>query len=104
MEEALVQGALRPVELWDYVFPEECLNDVLSMLEINPETQNMEGWGMDRIKKQLLKRYLGGLEDIPKYDKVVPPRFIEKRGIALYPLGIKKDLRGKGWGYEQEML
>ena len=31
-------------------------------------------------------------------------RFIEKRGIAIYFLGIKKDKRGNFHGYNQEML
>src|SRR3990167_9827885 len=30
-ETLMVKGALRPIELWEYVFPEECLQEVFAM-------------------------------------------------------------------------
>ena len=101
-----VQGALRPIQLWEYVFPEESLNDVLTALEIpheNPHT----GQGLSNLKIAALRKMLGnGVKPVPDYEPVKNYRYIEKRGIALYPIGIKTDKRDekKDWGFEQEML
>ena len=32
-----VQGALRPIQFYEYVFPEECLGEVLAMMNIHKE-------------------------------------------------------------------
>ena len=103
-EVCMVQGALRPVELWEYVFPEECLPDVLTMLEIHKMNHN---WGLSEYKRKALRKMLGnGVMPIPKFEPVKNKRFIEKRGVAIYPIGIKKDktMAVDKWGFEQEML
>lgn len=99
-EIARVQGALRPIQLWEYVFPEECIDEVLEMMG--------DGWKLGKTKEATLRKMLGnGVKKIPKQkNKSTNYRYIEKRGVAIYPIGIKKDRRQK-WeevGYEQEML
>ena len=99
-----VQGALRPVQLWEYVFPEESLPDVLAMLDIREDgTKDVLG----KTKDAALRKMLGkGVEKVPSYKLPKTKRFIPMGGVAIYPIGIKKDVRQK-WeeiGYEQEML
>lgn len=106
-ETVLVQGALRPVELWEYVFPEEHLNEVLTMLSINPDGSGFSNWQMDAIKRKMFSKLSGQkIDPIPKFTPVPTPRFIETRGVAIYPLGIKRDVKRDypEWGYNQEML
>jgi hypothetical protein len=106
-EIVMVQGALRPIELFEYVFPEEHLNEVLTMLNIPPKDPQFNSWGMDSFKRKMLRQALGkDLQDVPEYKPVPTSRFIETRGVAIYPLGIKKDVvtERKDWGYRQEML
>ncbi len=84
-----VQGALRPIELWEYIFPEECLDEVLTMLNI----RNGDIINMSKTKSAMLRKALGkDVKPIPKY-KDNPTHFVEKTGIAIYPIGIKKDPR-----------
>jgi hypothetical protein len=102
-----VQGSLRPVELWEYVFPEECLDEVLTMLEINPKQNYNEGLkGLGNKAKLAALRKILGASKIPKFKPAKTNRYIEKRGMAIHAIGIRKDKRQKvpEWGYEQEML
>lgn len=97
-----VQGALRVFPFgYEYVFPEESLAEVCTMLDIK------NGWGLGKLRGFIIRHALGhGIMKIPKYKDVPTNRYIERRGIAIYPIGIKKDDRRK-WeaiGYEQEML
>lgn len=103
-----VQGSLRKTPWgYEYVFPEECLNEVLTMLNISDER-----WKIGSFKAAIIRKMLGkgsGGENvipIPKYNPVNTNRYIEIRGIAIYPIGIKKDARMdyELWGYSQEML
>lgn len=96
-----VQGALRPIELWEYVFPEECFDEVCTMLNIK---------GADSIgktKEAVIRKALGhGVKPVPEYKEVPTNKYVEKRGVGIVPIGIKKDPRAEKeiWGYEQEML
>lgn len=101
-----VQGALRPVLLWEYVFPEESLNEVLTMLDI-PDNGYKGQRDFKSLKYKILRKALGkGVKPIPKYKKVPTNKFIDKQSVSIYPIGIKKDKRQKmpHWGYEQELL
>ena len=85
-----VQGALRPIQLWEYVFPEESLGEVLAMLGIQdfdlPEKK------YPPVKMAMLRKMLG-CEKLPKIPDVKPNRYIEMRGVAIIPIGIKRDPR-----------
>lgn len=100
-----VQGSLRPVELWEYVFPEESLNEVLTILDINPYMSHFK-YRKEQLKSKAIRKMLGkDITPVPDYKKVPTNKYVELRGITLYPIGIKKDRREKAeWGYEQEML
>lgn len=92
---ARVQGALRPIELWEYVFPQESLQEVLAMMEMHktydklrPEVQNY-AWIM---------RKLTGAKKIPDMPELkkkesweVTQKHIPMLGMCAYPLGIKED-------------
>jgi len=96
-----VQGALRPVELWEYVFPEESLPEVLAMLDI----QNLEEgkYGLSKSKMALLRKSLGCTK-IPKIPDAEKQHIISKIGVGIHPIGIRKDKKGEMMGYEQEYL
>lgn len=105
-----VQGALRVIPFgYEYVFPEECLNEVLTMLNID---ENSKRWNLGKFRTMILRMMLGKgtegnpVEPIPKYEKVPTNKYVELRGVAIYPIGIKKDAREEieEWGFEQEML
>lgn len=105
-----VQGSLRVMPFgYEYVFPEESLDEVLTMLDVEAEAGSCY---MPKFKKWIIRHALGDngtghkVMPIPKYKKVPTNRYIEKRGLAIYFIGIKKDHRekAKDWGYEQEML
>lgn len=118
-EMMLVQGALRPIQLWEYVFPEECLNDVLGGMEIKgaitrPEIKNFS-WMLRKLLK--LKKIPENREGInvtgyrppellngePMPPIPVHPLAVE--GVAVYPVGIKEDAKqAYDWGYFQEGL
>jgi len=83
-----VQGALRPIQLWEYVFPEEVLPDVLSMLNLQDYTARPE---MKKIQ-WILKKGLG-LQPVPKFPEQKPMRYQYMDGVAVYPIGIKPDVK-----------
>lgn len=104
-----VQGGLRRTPFgYEYIFPEECLDEVLTMLNIDEKTgAGDQGWTLSKSQLFFLRKMIGhGIEKIPKYKQIVTNRYVEMRGVAIYPIGIKRDARGSNekWGYEQEML
>ena len=97
-----VQGALRIIPFgYEYIFPEECLDEVLTMLKVK------DAWKLGKTREWIIRMALGnGVQKIPEYKEVNANRYIEMRGIAIYPIGIKKDKREavEAWGFEQELL
>lgn len=98
-----VQGALRPVELWEYVFPEESLPQVLGMLGIDPKKQDNYGALSSFTQNAMLRKMLGARK-IP--EEIIPDcrDFVFKEGMGIHALGIKDDVRGKLGNRDQEML
>jgi len=105
-----VQGALRPVELWEYVFPEEHLDQVLNNMMFTSESakcyEHVKG---KNISMAVMRKALGA-KPIPKF-KIMPiDKMMRINGVALEPIGIRKDNRGNlkdpttGIVYEQELL
>ena len=113
-----VQGALRHCFgiCYEYIFPEESLREVLTMLHIR------ERHKLSKTQTWLMRKVLGpSIKKVPKYEdipNIIYPvdkdgivllsskRYIEMNGVAVYPIGIKKDNRNvwEEQGYEQEML
>lgn len=123
-EMGLVQGALRPIQFWEYVFPEEALDDVLGALQITGPIVRPEIKNVSWMLRKMLK-----LEPIPKKEAkdmkvtgyrpggtlndepfpVIPVHNMVVDGVAVYPMGIKKDpFQDYDWGkdgaYHQEGL
>jgi hypothetical protein len=95
-----VQGALRPIELWEYVFPEEALPEVKAMLGI---TEDRKDYALSRLKTKILQKALG-CKDVPKTKQVPNYRPMISKGVSSHIIGVKKDKRGKFMGYDQELL
>lgn len=116
----MFQGAYRDAGPFkEFVFPEECLADVLAMLgehEKKIYVSDIKKWGMRKLMGN-------GIIKIPKNVKYPegfarvglmvkengksvfrPYRYVEHRGVVLEIIGIKKDRRGTFEGVEQEML
>jgi len=100
-----VQGALRPIQLWEYIIPESSFDELMTVLK-------PERWSLSKTRQAVLRKMLGkgtageGVEPIPKYKDVPTNKFVETGGVAIYPIGIKKDPDSEmeEWGYKQEML
>ncbi len=102
----MVQGALRPIQIWEYVFPEESLNDVLVGMDVKKPIERKEikniSWAIRKMLKLEQIPILGDIKGtgyIPqgKVNGVkMPPSIVHDmtvEGVALYPLGIKKDFK-----------
>jgi hypothetical protein len=104
-ETVSVQGALRPIELWEYVFPEESLPEVLTMLNLADGAKGDFGHGWASYGVPLLRKALNA-QPVPNVKPIVTNKFIPHLGFGANPIGIKKDVK-KEWkdiGYFQEML
>ena len=101
-----VQGALRPIELWEYVFPEESLPEVIAMLDAHGlGGESVTAPKRTKLLKMGMKKALNA-ESLPKDIKKVDTMKVFRNGVAIDIIGIKKDKKQKNeeWGYEQEML
>jgi len=92
-----VQGALRPIEFWEYVFPQESLQEVLAMQnpvhkvydQLRPEV-NRFAW--------LLRKMTGAhkIPDMPELKKKesweITKKYVPMMGMGVYPIGIKDDI------------
>ena len=84
-----IQLALRPVQLWEAIFPHDCLDIVLNSLEIKPKgitepaALNKYAW---------LMRKGMGLKSIP--DEIKPSQTfpVFHSHIHFFPIGIKDDI------------
>jgi hypothetical protein len=126
-EEILCQGALRPSVLgaWEYVFPEECLEEVLSTFGIKGESYKFGRGNIEKIQLGFLRKIFG-VEKIKKEtyanaSKIEPSIYFKDRwrglagmivpGTAIHVIGIKRDDRRdfdftaeNGGKYNQEAL
>ena len=102
VEEYLVQGVWRPIEFGHYVFPEEYLNEVLTMLGIGTKDAGVLESPKHIEKYKLVLRKLMGLEKIPEL-KDLPILTKEQQNARtiflkefanIIPIGIKRDGRG----------
>lgn len=99
-----VQGVLRRAPWgYEYIFPKEHLNEVLTIFGVKAAARH---W-VPGIKEAVIRKMMGnGVKKLPKFEEVPTNRYIELRGIALYPIGIKYDEERdqKVFGYNQELL
>ena len=105
-ETTFVQGSLRPLQLWEYVIPEESMDEVFTCMGVRPENLNGESWKHNILFKALRKLFKAA--PVPKDWKPLKTltRVMRVDGVGVNVVGIKKDKR-LAWeeqGYEQEML
>ena len=110
-EEILVQGALRPSVLgaWEYIFPEECLAEVLCVMGItdNPYRGEKPKARMERLQLAFLRKIFSAkriTKEIYEEAVKIPQSIILAGtwrglshciipGTAIHCIGIKKDDR-----------
>jgi len=110
----LVQGALRPIELWEYVFPDQSLQEVLAMqglqnsFPLRPEVNNY-AWIVRKLMgaKPIPKDVLNDIKGKKSWE--ITKKNVPMAGMAVYPLGIKLDQTHdftfpNGAGFYQEGL
>lgn len=110
-----VQGALRPIEFWEYVFPQEHLQEVLAMqnqlynnFPLRPEVNNF-AWVLRKMlkAKAIPKDIIEGMKDKEMHQ--LTTKYIPMAGMGVYPLGIREDITkdydfGKAGKFHQEGL
>ena len=92
-----VQGALRPIQFYEYVFPEECYPEVLAMMNlqdqighIRPEVA-MPAWFVRKIMK--LKPCPVVPEILGKKTEEITTKFVPTNAVATYPIGVRSDFK-----------
>lgn len=94
-----VQLSVRPVQLWEVVFPKEAFNEVCGTILNSTENRKDIGLPMAALRKAL------GAKKLPKLDFTkLPKRLIYKDFVATYPIGYRPDAiwkDGKLKGFEQ---
>lgn len=109
----LVQGALRPSILgsYEYVFPEESLSEVLSVMGIREK--DLKGPKLFTLRKLLcckkipkknLDESLKIKDTIAINDSTRGLSNLQVDGVHIIGIGIKEDVRGEMYGYNQEAL
>jgi len=113
-----VQGALRPIQIYEYVFPEECLGEVLGMMNIHKaETLKLRpevatpAWFLRKIMKLKPVPVIHEIQDREPYQ--ITNKWVPTTTVATYPIGIRSDFKkdfiftlgdGSKQGYYQEGL
>lgn len=100
-----VQGALRPIQLWEYVVPKESVPEVVTVIKKGDMLNNY--WGKGKIKYLLpFIRKMLGAKPLPKDIQPVPTNryiFCEQMGCEI--IGVKEDAWMKNfYGRDQEAL
>ena len=115
-EVTLVQGALRPIQLWHYVVPEESIGNALAIMNLTDEHIKAN----HGLKYLLLRKALGceeiplGLNKMPRGvvlngQTIFPFNSIQDVGMDVRPIGVIYDKKGPikfpdGSEYDQEQL
>jgi hypothetical protein len=109
-----VQGALRPIQLFEYVFPQESLGEVLAMQNIQncfPLRPEVSSWAWIIRKmmgaKKIPQEFLDTIKNKQSWE--ITSKYVPMMGQAVYPLGIKEDVVqdfdfGKEGAFKQEGL
>lgn len=95
-QKLFVQGVLRPIELWEYIVPEQCLDDVMNNLTEVREDGTISNGDWNSKKGQLMLKFLRvalGAKKLPKIKKMpvsrIPPQIFTHFGPSI--IGWKKD-------------
>lgn len=102
LQDTFVQLSVRPIQLWEIVFPKESMDVVLTTVLAgnNGDTQHKKHqWIINKV------RMLLGVKEVPKYNNTnaMP---IRRAGIELIGIGVKEDYwfnkDGKHVSYEEK--
>lgn len=85
----LAQGAYREIKLFEYVAPDECTDQVLTMFGWNNGHTGYFGKGWAKYCLPFLRKILGA-KPIPKVAPV-PTQYMYREGVGLECIGMKKD-------------
>ena len=101
-----VGGTYRPMELFEYIFPKESLNDVLGGMQITGPVERPEGKAIGWFLRKALKLYqvpkLTSIKDVTGYiprgnidGEAIPAQKVHQMlvdGVAIYPIGLRDDI------------
>ena len=92
-----VQGSLRPIQIFEYVVPEECIPEVLAMQNLHqiekyrPEIETI-AWP---LRKAMGLKKINIPDDIKKKTRAeITEREIPMQGMGVYAIGYKEDQKG----------
>jgi len=85
-----VQLAMRPIQLWEVVFPEDALQEVMATMFTN-EFKRYHGFKHKMLATGLRKML--GAKKVPKRDKKALHRPVFLKGVEVLPIGIKTDVK-----------
>lgn len=98
-----VQVGVQPIQLWSITFPEEHKDLILTTI-LGGEGTNKGKCNTPRLRKyfDIIRKFIG-LEPIPDYStaKFLP---IQKEHMEVIGIGIKKDRKMVGEGFDYEGL
>lgn len=89
-----VGGALRPIQFWEYVVPNESVEDVMNNLKMTPWSKEARGRNLREKAMVLAMRKAFGAKPFPAYTPKPITRLMQVDGVAVQPIGIKEDARG----------
>lgn len=89
-----VQGVLRPMQLWEYIYPEECHREFLAMLnQHTPATFRKEmapiAWSIRKAMHLTKIPLIAGDEN--KIKEEITDRFVPTTTVAQYLIGSRTD-------------
>ncbi|KKL46920.1 hypothetical protein LCGC14_2340760 [marine sediment metagenome] len=101
-----VAGTYRPMELFEYIFPEPSLPDVLGGMQISGPVERPEGKAIGWFLRKALKLYqvpkLTSIKDVTGYipkgtidGEAIPAQKVHQMlvdGVAIYPIGLRDDI------------
>ena len=85
-----VQGALRPIQLWEYVFPKESLDVVLKTLALPRDYSKGHPYHGFKPHEFAFRKLLGA-KPIPIPNEKILPRIIRKEHVSIMGIGIRDD-------------
>lgn len=95
--------AMRPIQLWEVVFPKTALPNVMNTLW---DKQPKHTLGREMLLNSM--RISLNAKRIPTMDLSAGKRFVHKDFVAIYPVGIKEDneseIDQEFWSKGDEML
>lgn len=94
VEHQWIQGALRPIQLWEYIFPEEDKDLVLTTLNFDNPLGQVKNYKMQMCVAGLRKMLQA--EKIPEFKKDNHYLWI-KKDVDIVPIGVKYDDKFKNF-------